>query len=50
MKACEYGIWYDLGEAECQDCGFPVIGYFQDGRLVKTEACPSCGWMMEEGE
>ena len=29
---------YDLGEAECPVCGYPVIGHFKSGVLVETEA------------
>jgi len=41
--AFEDGEVYDLGEAECPKCGYPVIGYFQNGRLVKTDKCSNCG-------
>ena len=44
MKAYEYGEEYDVGEAECPDCGYPVVGYFQNGILVKRDHCASCGW------
>ena len=30
---------YDLGEAECPICRYPVIGHFKSGVLVETEAC-----------
>ncbi len=41
--AYEDGQRYDIGEAECPVCGYPVIGYFQDGVLVKTDPCSQCG-------
>lgn len=34
--------WYDLGEAQCPSCGYPVFGYFQDGKLVRTGPCAVC--------
>lgn len=42
MKAYEYGEMYELGEAECPNCGYPVIGYFQEGSLVKRDPCSAC--------
>ncbi|MCX9075679.1 MAG: hypothetical protein OIN88_13690 [Candidatus Methanoperedens sp.] len=33
---------YDLGEAECPVCGYPVIGHFKSGVLVETEPCQGC--------
>ncbi len=33
---------YDLGEAECPICGYPVIGHFKNGELVETEPCQAC--------
>ncbi len=33
---------YDLGEAECPFCGYPVIGHFKSGELVQTEPCQAC--------
>ncbi len=33
---------YDIGEAECPVCGYPVIGHFKDGVLVEIEPCQAC--------
>jgi hypothetical protein len=33
---------YDLGEAMCPVCGYPVIGHFKNGELVETESCQAC--------
>ena len=34
--------YYDLGEAECPVCGYPVIGHFKSGELAETEPCQVC--------
>ena len=34
---------YDLGEAQCAECGYPVGGYFQNRKLVKVDPCTVCG-------
>lgn len=44
LKAYEYGEEYDLGEAQCPECEYPVIGYFRNGVLVRREHCAACGW------
>ena len=33
---------YDMGEAECPVCGYPVIGHFKNGVLVETEPSQVC--------
>lgn len=40
--AFEDGEAFDLGEAECPACGYPVVGYFQNGQLVRTGSCMAC--------
>jgi hypothetical protein len=33
---------YELGEAECPKCGYPVAAHFKNGVLVGTEPCIAC--------
>ncbi len=35
-------IVYDLGKTVCPVCGAPTVGYFQSGKLIKTEPCTCC--------
>lgn len=34
---------YDLGEAQCAECGYPVGAYFKNRKLVKVDPCAACG-------
>ena len=35
--AFENGEAFELGEAQCPTCGYPAIGYFQNGSLMRVE-------------
>lgn len=34
---------YELSETQCDECGHPVVGYFQNRKLVKVDPCTLCG-------
>jgi hypothetical protein len=43
-------VEYDIGEAQCPKCEWPVVGYFQNGELVKIGPCPMCSNHKEPSE